>query len=1004
MYDYGPMECIDERILHIRNKPKPDESKVNATLSNWFGRKKAFSEQDCTTILQQHGVNSLEFALCVDSEYTSHTSPLPQEYAPTQLIEASARSEKGGTLDFAYLIRPFLAIFRSQMNAVNLKHGKLLSDEAINNVLSYLTSSLLSKSLKTFIYDMHLSKMKTPLVGATGSARLQNYLANVGTSEGLLDFYKRYPVLYRKNAETSKRTITYIDEMLTRLIEERGTISAQLLHSDVAFSSITKVDLGQGDTHNGGQTVAIINTNIGKIVYKPRNISIETAYRNIVEFFSRAIGFLDLYIPKSTLSSQHAFVEYIEHKTCQNETEIKQYFKRYGEIVALMYLCNGTDMHYENIIAHGPYPVVIDIETLFCTPIVTEKHDTTSPSSLQNPLRDSVASSIMLPLKTAFQPNGTPIDLSGLSMEDIKVRDGAFLPTALTTDDAHFEKADAVISAAANRVTLNNQTVNPKNYVEDIVQGFNIVVKFFLANKSAFVDLVKCLPNYQIRVLARDTHRYARLLSYSQHPSCMSDYLKCEKVLENLYAYPFENKAIARCEYNDMLFDDVPLFIASIDSPNITGNGHTISNGLVDSPKSYLITKLNHIDDESLSRQVSIIRMACLGRKAFVPHRLTFRSKHSSSDIEMQHQTASSYSSMRVLSEMTSCAHFNGDDSHTLISLPHVKENEEGDCVPTLMPIDFYDGYAGMAQFAIAANSIQPDSNSKHLSTFAFKAIDACATMPTAEGYYIGTASVFRLMTHGLLPRETLSHLQSLFLKNLNMTIAPYEEGKVSKFDYLDGSTGFIKLLCDLSLYYADSIYIEKAERLARVLLNGFNSSQTFSNCGIGHGIAGCQIALCDLYGATNDKTYLREIDSLQHRLADLAAKSTSATWCNGYLGALLSQSYLLSKNVIARLPDWFNDCERRLSNYRFKSQCVCHGDCGRIQYYLDRYVLEANYDCLLIASDLASELQRSIVDAETIEIDELPTFPNIGLFTGLSGIGYTLLRSSHPDLPSILL
>ena len=37
--------------------------------------------------------------------------------------------------------------------------------------------------------------------------------------------------------------------------------------------------------------------------------------------------------------------------------------ERYGKLIGIAFLFNVTDLHYENIIAHGEYPVIIDNET-----------------------------------------------------------------------------------------------------------------------------------------------------------------------------------------------------------------------------------------------------------------------------------------------------------------------------------------------------------------------------------------------------------------------------------------------------------------------------------------------------------------------------------------------------------------------------------------------------------------------------------------------------------------
>ena len=44
------------------------------------------------------------------------------------------------------------------------------------------------------------------------------------------------------------------------------------------------------------------------------------------------------------------------------------FYIRFGEILALSYILNATDLHMENLIAYGEYPVIIDLETFIQQP------------------------------------------------------------------------------------------------------------------------------------------------------------------------------------------------------------------------------------------------------------------------------------------------------------------------------------------------------------------------------------------------------------------------------------------------------------------------------------------------------------------------------------------------------------------------------------------------------------------------------------------------------------
>ena len=58
----------------------------------------------------------------------------------------------------------------------------------------------------------------------------------------------------------------------------------------------------------------------------------------------------------------------MSYEVCTVKEQAENYFKRLGMILCICQLCHTSDMHYENMIAHGEYPAIIDYETLVQIP------------------------------------------------------------------------------------------------------------------------------------------------------------------------------------------------------------------------------------------------------------------------------------------------------------------------------------------------------------------------------------------------------------------------------------------------------------------------------------------------------------------------------------------------------------------------------------------------------------------------------------------------------------
>ncbi len=70
----------------------------------------------------------------------------------------------------------------------------------------------------------------------------------------------------------------------------------------------------------------------------------------------------DWHIPVLDYGS-YGYAKYLAYKPPAPE-EYKTYFYHAGLLLGMVYWLEGSDMHCENIIAHGTYPYIVDLETI----------------------------------------------------------------------------------------------------------------------------------------------------------------------------------------------------------------------------------------------------------------------------------------------------------------------------------------------------------------------------------------------------------------------------------------------------------------------------------------------------------------------------------------------------------------------------------------------------------------------------------------------------------------
>lgn len=163
--------------------------------------------------------------------------------------------------------------------------------------------------------------------------------------------------------------VLFYDSMLSNLYEHRKEI-CDLLFDGSMYTAVSSVT-GSGDTHNHGKYTAIINTDRGKLVYKPRSCKIDVeAYHFMKRYFDDIIV-----MPKAFAYEQEfGVVEFLEKKISEGDKAAARYYYALGGTTAVIKMLGSRDMHMENLFACDGRLALIDIETLLYPDVKLEKN------------------------------------------------------------------------------------------------------------------------------------------------------------------------------------------------------------------------------------------------------------------------------------------------------------------------------------------------------------------------------------------------------------------------------------------------------------------------------------------------------------------------------------------------------------------------------------------------------------------------------------------------------
>lgn len=310
---------------------------------------------------------------------------------------------------------------------------------------------------QTIISDMNNYKQKEILQGENKYERFQSYMhIRFGDMFKVRQFYDNYPYAMRILITRTKYLKKNIKLLIERLNEEFLEFKNGLF---IKGNTISSIEMSMGDTHNKGESVSIINfAGDQKVVYKPKNLKVVEEIDKFMEFSNENLQ-SSFYITKKMVTEKYTFEEFISQRDVSNLKDIATFYENYGELLGLAYILNGSDFHFENIIANKEYPVIIDMETYFhqTTPL---KYDEDVKSIIREKLSESVIASSMLPfeiMKERSNDKVRGIDLSGLSFGRHKFPFNILILKDAGTDEMRFEWDEAYMNECNNVPTYREK-------------------------------------------------------------------------------------------------------------------------------------------------------------------------------------------------------------------------------------------------------------------------------------------------------------------------------------------------------------------------------------------------------------------------------------------------------------------------------------------------------------------------------------------------------------------
>jgi type 2 lantibiotic biosynthesis protein LanM len=959
--------------------------------------------------------------------------------------------ELGTAAGFLELVRPFIERARLRLRddlatIVGGASGPLpfTVESALQMASVNLPYRILPLLSRTLVLELNVARLQELLAGTTPEERFASFVERLRDPQTADEILREYPVLARQVLLDLELFREAIREVFAQLAADWPEIVARLFGGQDP-GPLTALDGGAGDRHRRGRSVRILSFASGaRLVYKPRSLAVEAHFQELLAWINslggpgfRTLGVLD--------RGDHGWMEFAAFEPCRSPEEVARFHERLGGLLAVLYALAATDCHYENLIAAGEHPVVVDLESLFHPqvqrgPRTRPAEDLRSQFALHSVLRVG-----LLPFQVGQGEDFAGVDISGVAAVDGQPTPEKVIQwRGIGTDEMRVERDRAVMEGGQNRPVLDGRPAQVGEFREEMTRGFAAVYRLLAGRPEELRRQLARFADDPVRVVLRPTRIYGALLIESFHPDYLRDALDRDRLFDRLWLEADFQPSLARviaAEHRDLAEGDIPFFATLPSSRDLwTSRGERLA-GFLDEPSFELVRRrVGALGEEDLRRQLWLLRLS-LGTQLLNRDDVQWTSYAPDAQAPRLTPEAlrdSLFRHARAVGGWFAEMAVREGDYASWIGLEY--RNKTWSLEPT--PEDLYAGLPGIALFLGFLGEIAGDLAATGLARAAVATLQL-QMQAKPEGAPGADASIGAFQGLGGIV-WAFAHLGHLWRDGEILAAAerlaervPALLEKDEDLDLIGGSAGAILGLVTLHEASGSKRVLEIASQCGERLLDlaepwgpglGWRTRLASENplAGISHGVGGIALALTRLGAATGDRRFLdaglagfagererfwSDLERMIHGNPgeEPPPESTVAmAWCYGAPGVGLSrlEAYPHARGAEEReaLRREIEQAVRRtLDRGPGQNHCLCHGDLGNLDFLLQ---VEESFPSPELAKDIQRflEIVLASLDRDGWLCGTRASIDSPGLMNGFAGIGLGLLRMAEPErVPSVL-
>ena len=1034
-YCWLKAQTLQERRDALRKhkgKLKVDRKLAGERLKAW---KTVHALQDEEIFLRRLAVDDLTKEEFLRILGTPPARLFGSDFVPDWLADVRRSEAEGKQLSFKSaafsnyaqrgILAPYLPMIRRYANKLHRylsDHRELRSklsipvDEVLDLILAPTLQRIEYYHRSAAILEVNVQRMMNQLQGDTPEQRFEYFKEKMENPEEREKVQKKYPVLTRSLQRTLEYWLANNIEFLERLNGDLKEIRAAF--GIEAGDALAKIDPGSGDLHNKGRSVTIVTFKSGKkILYKPRNLAIDQHFRDLIEWCAGAGMDPPVRSINVIARDDYGWVEFIKNRPCATAEEHDEFYRRLGGLIAMLHALSTVDIHFENLVACGPDPYVIDMETLFHVNL-DEMEIRSASDFLFRQLRDSVTAIGILPAPVLSGDGKKTWDTSAIGASVNQQAPYKVLGLVnLGRDDVNISHIPGWIPSVHNRPSEDASRPIP---AEKIIAGFQDVYRFIAAHKDELLGPggpVAAFGELRGRLIARNTRYYGTLFIEAIHPDFLRDELDLaahwDEIWNDVIQRP-QIEAFIPSEYAQIRDGDIPFFTTNLrDSDLVVGaDGREIAGVAIASGYERSKKTIDEMSEENMRRQVWLIRASLGGTENYLLKPI--KKESSGNYLEIASDIGNSV--VERLGRFRDMA-----SSYHVVSITGEHDGPMGAFAIGTSGADLYEGNGGIALFLAYLGQESGDAAFTDAARGLLK--DILHVLHSRDrrwsnlSGFIGAPSLVYVLTHlAALWKDPELIAEARALAKSVLRVDPDEKS----LDVLLGPAGCLLAVLPLAQSHGGDA-LKLAKRSAAYLMErAADGEKRWKKIevkrGFSHGLAGVAYAFQELARITAIGAYSEEAREMLvcEREFLTGGRWTDThnykgrpqvSWCHGAAGIALGRLGMYRSLKTNELRKDIDEALAEVSkHFWMESQCLCHGSLGNLEPLL----VAADYPEFgkwtsglperagAVTADVISRGWRSMLPSQTLGID---------LFTGLSGLGYGFLRLHNPEqTPSVML